>query len=176
MGYISNAFHFLSYKQTANYFYENYLATIDIQSITAVKSWLSGCLIWIENEPLLSWFNNCKNSFEIWIEVKYALCYQLNANFKTPKLIEVVFLKNRMKCLTIMSIWVNCIEYLIIVLYWIFLSFLNKIVFWTRRDLNTQPSDLESDALPLRHEFLLHFEILYIIFSKNSVKKHWSGA
>ena len=25
---------------------------------------------------------------------------------------------------------------------------------WTRRDLNTQPSDLESDALPLRHEFL----------------------
>ena len=24
--------------------------------------------------------------------------------------------------------------------------------FWPRRDLNTQPSDLESDALPLRHE------------------------
>ena len=22
---------------------------------------------------------------------------------------------------------------------------------WPRRDLNTQPSDLESDALPLRH-------------------------
>ena len=26
---------------------------------------------------------------------------------------------------------------------------------WPRRDLNTQPSDLESDALPLRHEVLL---------------------
>ena len=25
---------------------------------------------------------------------------------------------------------------------------------WPRRDLNTQPSDLESDALPLRHEVL----------------------
>ena len=28
---------------------------------------------------------------------------------------------------------------------------------WPRRDLNTQPSDLESDALPLRHEVLYAF-------------------
>ena len=28
---------------------------------------------------------------------------------------------------------------------------LRKILLWPRRDLNTQPSDLESDALPLRH-------------------------
>lgn len=27
-----------------------------------------------------------------------------------------------------------------------------SMCFWPRRDLNTQPSDLESDALPLRHE------------------------
>ena len=26
-----------------------------------------------------------------------------------------------------------------------------SLTFWPRRDLNTQPSDLESDALPLRH-------------------------
>ena len=29
--------------------------------------------------------------------------------------------------------------------------FLKKKQIWPRRDLNTQPSDLESDALPLRH-------------------------
>ena len=29
-----------------------------------------------------------------------------------------------------------------------------KKAIWPRRDLNTQPSDLESDALPLRHEFM----------------------
>lgn len=28
---------------------------------------------------------------------------------------------------------------------------INVREFWTRRESNTQPSDLESDALPLRH-------------------------
>ena len=30
---------------------------------------------------------------------------------------------------------------------------------WPRRDSNTQPSDLESDALPLRHEVLVQLII-----------------
>lgn len=43
-------------------------------------------------------------------------------------------------------VWVN--TYLTIGLVW------KLKTNWPRRDLNTQPSDLESDALPLRHEVL----------------------
>lgn len=38
-----------------------------------------------------------------------------------------------------------------------FNSFCKKTPRWPRRDLNTQPSDLESDALPLRHEVKTRF-------------------
>ncbi len=34
---------------------------------------------------------------------------------------------------------------------------------WPRRDLNTQPSDLESDALPLRHEVDVYMAFLNYI-------------
>ena len=47
----------------------------------------------------------------------------------------------------------------------LFLNFLKKnntnsnvSGYWLRRDSNTEPSDLESDALPLRHELLEIFE------------------
>ena len=36
------------------------------------------------------------------------------------------------------------------------------LLFLTRRDLNTQPHDLESGALPLRHE-ILSYDLIYII-------------
>ena len=43
--------------------------------------------------------------------------------------------------------WINEKNHLILI------QFVDKTN-WPRRDLNTQPSDLESDALPLRHEVL----------------------
>ena len=36
----------------------------------------------------------------------------------------------------------------------VFNMWLKKYLLWPRRDSNTQPSDLESDALPLRHGVL----------------------
>ena len=42
----------------------------------------------------------------------------------------------------------------------------HKKNFWPWRDLNTQPSDLESDALPLRHRVTYYNNVymdLYII-------------
>ena len=38
------------------------------------------------------------------------------------------------------------------------------LLFLTRRDLNTQPPDLESGALPLRHEILIFDVITIVIF------------
>ena len=38
--------------------------------------------------------------------------------------------------------------------WWLFFILVWYEIYWPRRDLNTQPSDLESDALPLRHEAL----------------------
>ena len=36
-----------------------------------------------------------------------------------------------------------------------------KFIHWPRRDSNTQPSDLESDALPLRHGVRLYFNCTF---------------
>ena len=43
-----------------------------------------------------------------------------------------------------------------------FLNDINKNA-WPRRDLNTQPSDLESDALPLRHGVLYFIWFILIV-------------
>lgn len=52
-----------------------------------------------------------------------------------------------------------------------------KCYVWPRRDLNTQPSDLESDALPLRHGvFTAKFLINASRVSSFSHTLHWIGA
>ena len=57
-----------------------------------------------------------------------------------------------------------------------YISWQEKRAPWPRRDLNTQPSDLESDALPLRHEVLrgpqppLLVNLIYEISYRYSVK------
>ena len=43
---------------------------------------------------------------------------------------------------------------------------------WTRRESNTQPSDLESDALPLRHGSLDNKYFLQINIIKLTLRKH----
>ncbi len=44
------------------------------------------------------------------------------------------------------------------------------LLFLSRRDLNTQPPDLESRALPLRHE-ILNYNLIYIILLAELFKK-----
>ena len=44
-----------------------------------------------------------------------------------------------------------------------------KCITWPGRDLNTQPSELESDALPLRHQALHTPFLEYVIYSTKLV-------
>ena len=58
---------------------------------------------------------------------------------------------------------------------------LQKTGGWPRRDLNTQPSDLESDALPLRHEvtyssvFVWRFPCYYTVMNKKMCRDVYLG-
>ena len=44
---------------------------------------------------------------------------------------------------------------------------------WFRRELNTQPPDLESGALPLRHEILTVFNILFYVYARKNLDITW---
>ena len=46
---------------------------------------------------------------------------------------------------------------------------------WPGRDLNTQPSDLESDALPLRHQAINYLQIDINIILKYSICCYGNG-
>jgi hypothetical protein len=99
-----------------------------------------------------TWFEHAARMIRIYFSMSYV---SFSFHYKREnKIFEQVLLLNwsqtRYRCAT-RSLADNISIVFTSFLLFSSFNFFRKKEIWPRRDLNTQPSDLESDALPLRH-------------------------